>query len=109
MSATPQNFGALPGAYWDLQGHLHSLRCVAECIPLIETENTDALRMAWQIDMVNHLVSVVDELVRMALKDASRMEIQLSGGDEAVRSGYPCKSLSLAVASKPPGAKLPST
>ena len=56
--------------------------------------------------MANHLVSVIEDLVKMALKDASRMEIELSGGDEAVRSGYPCKSLSLAVVSRPPGADL---
>jgi hypothetical protein len=102
MSATPQNFRALPGAYWDLQGRLHSLRCVAECIPLIETEDTRPEMMASQIDMANHLVSVVEDLVKMALKDASRMEIELSGGDEAVRSGYPRKSVSLVVASMPP-------
>lgn len=109
MSDTPQNFRALPGAYWDLQGRLHSLRCVAQCIPVIETEDTNPVQMANEIDMVIHLVSVVEDLVEIALEDAARMEIELSGGDKVVRSGYHHESRYVAVAAKPPGSKLPST
>lgn len=101
MSARPQDFKALPSAYWDLQGHLHSLRCVAACIPVIETEGASPHFMADQIDMANHLVSVVEELVQMALNDASRMEIQLSGGDGAVRAGYYRLPGSVATAAMP--------
>jgi hypothetical protein len=108
MSATPQDFKTLPGAYWDLQGRLHSLRCVAQCIPLIETDNTDARRMAGQIDMANHLVSVVEDLVEIALKDAARMEVELSGGDAVVRWGDFRESASAAIAAMAPGQKLPS-
>jgi hypothetical protein len=71
---------SLPGAYWDLQGHLHSLRCVAECIPLIETERyRRASHGEWQIDIVNHLVSVVDELVENGAQGC------LADGDSTVR------------------------
>ena len=101
MSAPIQNFRALPGAYWDLQGRLHSIRCIALSIPVIETEEASAEYLADQIDMANHLVAALEDLVTIALKDAALMERQLSGGDAVVRSGVRSASESASAAAMP--------
>jgi hypothetical protein len=106
-------FGAMPGAYYDLEQRLESLYTVTRLIPVIGAENDAPDVVAVEIDMANNLVAALENLTHLARQDLQLLRFSLAGGAHPRAAGDGMARSSVAGGSAatgmPPGQKLPSS
>jgi hypothetical protein len=101
-------YGALPGAFYDLEQRLQSLHAVTRMIPVIGAENDAPDAIAEEIDLANNLVAAVEDLMQMALRDLQLLQFSLAGGAHPGAAGTGAGQ-NAAAGDHPRGANTPET